>query len=50
MRRTAKNFNNIMAMAADFVIAEVEQIVEVGEIDPDDVCTPAACVDMIVKM
>lgn len=49
-RRTAKNFNNIMAMAADFVIAEVEQIVEVGEIDPDDVCTPAACVDMIVKM
>ena len=49
-RRAAKNFNPMMAMAADFVIAEVEEIVEVGEIDPDLVCTPGVCVDMIVKL
>ncbi len=49
-RRVAKNFNPMMAMAADFVIAEAENIVEVGEIDPDEVCTPGICVDMIVKM
>lgn len=49
-RRVAKNFNPMMAMAADFVIAEVEEIVETGEIDPDLVCTPGTCVDMIVKL
>ena len=48
--RVAKNFNPMMAMAADFVIAEVEEIVETGEIDPDLVCTPSTCVDMIVKV
>ena len=40
----------MMAMAADFVIAEVEEIVEVGAIDPDLVCTPGVCVDIIVKL
>ena len=45
-----KNFNPMMAMAADFVIAEVEEIVEVGQIDPDQVCTPGACVDMVVQL
>ncbi len=49
-RRLAKNFNPVMATAADFVIAEVEEIVEVGAIDPDEVCTPGVCVDMIVKL
>ena len=49
-RRAGKNFNPMMAMAADFVIAEVEQIVEVGQIDPDQVCTPGACVDMVVQL
>lgn len=49
-RRTAKSFNPMMAMAADLVIAEVEEVVEVGQIDPDQVCTPGVCVDMIVKM
>ena len=49
-RRAAKNFNPMMAMAADFVIAEVEEIVEVGQIDPDQVCTPGACVDMVVQL
>lgn len=49
-RKTAKNFNPAMAMAADFVIAEVEEIVATGEIDPDEVSTPGVCVDMIVRM
>jgi acetate CoA/acetoacetate CoA-transferase alpha subunit len=47
-RRSAKNFNPIMALAADEVVAEVEQLVEVGEIDPDMVITPGILVDHIV--
>ena len=47
--RTARNFNPIMATAADFVIVEAEEIVEVGEIDPDVVVTPNCLVDMIVQ-
>jgi len=48
-RRTARNFNPIMAMAADLVIVEAENIVEVGEIDPDLVMTPGIFVDWIVQ-
>ena len=48
-RRATRNFNPLMALAADFVIAEAEEIVEVGELDPDDVMTPGTLVDMIVK-
>jgi len=47
-RRSARNFNPIMALAADFVIAEVEEIVEIGEIDPDEVMVPGVLVDWIV--
>jgi 3-oxoacid CoA-transferase len=39
----------VMAMAADVTIAEVDEIVEVGEIDPEHVVTPGAFVDRIVK-
>lgn len=46
--RAARNFNPLMALAADLVIVEVDEIVEVGEIDPDLVMTPAALVDKIV--
>ena len=46
--RAARNFNPIIALAADLVIAEVDEIVEIGEIDPDLVMTPAALVDKIV--
>ena len=49
-RRVARNFNPMMAMAADFVIAEVEEIVEAGQIDPDQVMTPGVCVDLVVKL
>jgi len=48
--RTAQNFNKIWATAADWVIVEAEEIVEVGEIDPDYVMTPGALVDMIVEI
>lgn len=46
-RRSTRNFNPVMAMAADLVIAEVETIVEVGEIDADHVMIPGIFVDYI---
>ncbi len=46
--KTARNFNPIMAMAADLVIAEVDEIVEIGTIDPDEVMTPGILVDKII--
>jgi len=48
-RFTAQNFNPVMATAAKIVIAEVESIVGVGSIDPNDVHTPGIYVDRIVK-
>lgn len=49
-RRAGRNFNPLMAMAADFVIAEVEEVVEVGQLDPDEIMTPGVCVDLVVKL
>jgi acetate CoA/acetoacetate CoA-transferase alpha subunit len=46
---TARNFNPLMATAAELVIAEVEEILETGEIDPNDVHTPSIFVDFLVK-
>ncbi len=46
---TAQNFNPIMAMAADTVIAESEHIVPVGVIPPDSVRTPAVLVDHLIE-
>lgn len=48
-RKAARNFNPIMATAADLVIVEVEEIVDLGEIDPDLVHTPGVFVHVIVK-
>lgn len=48
-RKAARNFNPLMATAADIVIAEVSEIVEIGELDPDDVVTPGILVDYLVK-
>lgn len=48
-RRTSRNFNPPMATAADYVIAEVEQLVEVGELDPDLVHTPGIFVSAIFQ-
>ncbi|WP_026477193.1 acetate CoA-transferase subunit alpha [Alkaliphilus transvaalensis] len=47
--KAARNFNPLMAMAAELVIVEAEEIVEAGEIDPDHVMTPGIFVDIIVK-
>jgi 3-oxoacid CoA-transferase subunit A len=48
-RKTARNFNPIMATAANFTIAEVEQLVEPGELDPDFVHTPGIYVKRILQ-
>jgi 3-oxoacid CoA-transferase subunit A len=48
-RRTARNFNPVMATAAAVTIAEVEQLVEPGEIDPDQVHTPGIFVQHILQ-
>ena len=48
-RVAARNFNPLMAMAADLVIVEAEHIVEVGELGPDEIVTPGILVDFIVK-
>ncbi len=48
-RKTARNFNPMMATAARVTIAEVEHLVEVGQIDPDDVHTPSVYVKRIFQ-
>ncbi|WOE31745.1 MULTISPECIES: CoA transferase subunit A [unclassified Acinetobacter] len=47
-RKTARNFNPECAMAGKITIAEVEQIVEIGELDPDDIHLPGIYVNRIV--
>src|SRR5271168_5359563 len=49
-RMTARNFNPMMATAAEMVVAEVEELVEAGEIDPDHIITPGIFVNRIVKL
>ena len=49
-RGTARNFNPIMAMAARITIAQVHQLVEPGEIDPEHVITPSIFVDRVVEV
>jgi len=49
-RKTARNFNPIMATAADMVVVEVEELVENGAIDPDHIITPGIFVNRIVPM
>ncbi|NLJ57808.1 MAG: acetate CoA-transferase subunit alpha [Tissierellia bacterium] len=46
--KATRNFNPLMATAADLVIVEADEIVEVGDLDPDDVMTPGIFVDYIV--
>ena len=48
-RKTARNYNAVMATAADRTIAEVEQIVELGKLEPDSVHTPGIYVDAIFQ-
>ncbi|SIS43236.1 3-oxoacid CoA-transferase [Zobellia uliginosa] len=48
-RMTEQNFNRAMATAADIVIAEVQEIVPVGELDPNEIHTPGCYVDFLVE-
>ena len=48
-RATARNFNPLMAMAGKITIAEVEELVEAGELDPDQIHTPSIYVHRIFK-
>jgi 3-oxoacid CoA-transferase subunit A len=47
-RKTARNFNPAMATAAELTIAEVEELVEPGQLDPDEIVTPGIYVDRVV--
>ena len=48
-RKTARNFNPMMATAGKVTVAEVEEIVPIGGLDPDQIHTPGIFVDRIVK-
>ena len=49
-RRSQRNFNPIMAMAADCTLVEAEEVVEVGELDPDLIHTPGIFVQRVVSV
>jgi len=48
--RTSRNFNPLMAMAARVTVAEVDRLVEVGELDPDDIHLPGIFVHRLVEV
>ena len=48
-RKAARNFNPLMATAAQLVVVEAQNIVEIGEIDPDEVMTPGIFVNYLVQ-
>ena len=48
-RKTARNFNPMMATAGKVTVAEVEELVEIGELDPDHIHTPGIYVDRIFQ-
>lgn len=48
-RRTARNFNPMIATCGAVCVAEVEQLVEVGQLDPDQIHTPGIYVDRIIQ-
>ena len=49
-RKSARNFNPTMAMAADLSIVQVRRIVELGELDPEMIVTPGIFIDRIVEV
>ena len=49
-RKTARNFNPMMATAADVTVAEVEHLVRPGEIDADHIITPGVYVQRIIHV
>ncbi|MEJ0045444.1 MAG: CoA transferase subunit A [Rhodospirillales bacterium] len=49
-RKTARNFNPMMATAARLTVAEVEELVPAGELDPDHIITPGIFVQRMIKL
>jgi 3-oxoadipate CoA-transferase alpha subunit len=49
-RKTARNFGPVMAAAARITIAQVSQIVEIGELDPETIVTPSIYVNRLVEV
>ena len=49
-RKAARNFGPIMAMAAEYTIAQVNEVVEVGELDPEIIVTPGIFVQRVVQV
>ncbi|MEI4769940.1 3-oxoacid CoA-transferase subunit A [Psychrobacillus sp. FJAT-51614] len=49
-RKTQRNFNPVMATAAKITIAEVDEIVEIGQIDPETIVTPSVYVHRLVQL
>ncbi|HSN46968.1 MAG TPA: acetate CoA-transferase subunit alpha [Casimicrobiaceae bacterium] len=47
-QRAARNFNPLIALAGDFVVAEADELVQPGAIDPDHVVTPGVLVDAVI--
>ncbi len=47
-RKTARNFNPVMATAANYVIAEAEILVPAGDLDPDEIVTPGVYIDAVI--
>src|SRR5258705_5137349 len=48
-RKTSRNFNPMIATCGKVTVAEVEQLVEIGELDPDQIHTPGIYVDRIIQ-
>ena len=48
-RKTARNFNPLAATAGKMTVVEVEELVEAGELDPDQIHTPGIYVDRVIK-
>lgn len=48
-RKTTRNFNPMMATAAEFTAAEVEEVVKLGQLDPEAIVTPGIYVDLVFK-
>jgi 3-oxoadipate CoA-transferase alpha subunit len=49
-RKTARNFGPVMATAATTVVAQVSEVVEIGELDPENIVTPGIYVDRLVAV
>jgi len=48
-QRAARNFNPLMALAADFVVAEYDELYEIGDLEPDHIMTPGILIDALVS-